>query len=159
MVSPCPSVRPSVCPSVDRIVSALYFHNTRRVHFISTHLIKQLQKVFRMSILFLNSKIQSFGKFFKFIALTLSCFDLRSTFFFTKTLMLCILMGAFQIPQTWQKCVNSNANRKNACQFRNIFMFCDFGNLQKYCVHWNFIWVCSGDDDRKQCIGQWLGPN
>ena len=33
----------SACPSVDKIVSALYLHNTRRIHFILTHLIKQIQ--------------------------------------------------------------------------------------------------------------------
>ena len=35
LVSPCPFVRPSICPSV--------FNNTRRIHFIFTHLIEQLQ--------------------------------------------------------------------------------------------------------------------
>ena len=33
----------SACPSVDKIVSALYLHNTRRIHFILTHVIKQIQ--------------------------------------------------------------------------------------------------------------------
>ena len=34
-----------VCPSVDIIVSLFIFHNTCWIHFIFTHLIKQLQKV------------------------------------------------------------------------------------------------------------------
>ena len=38
----------SACPSVDRIVSALYLNNTRRIHFIFAHLIKQRQKVCRV---------------------------------------------------------------------------------------------------------------
>ena len=35
-----PSAHPSVCPSVDRIVSVLYFYNTCWIHFIYTQLIK-----------------------------------------------------------------------------------------------------------------------
>ena len=45
LVSPCPSVHPPVCPSVDRIVSALYFQPYSLDHFKLTHLIKQLQEV------------------------------------------------------------------------------------------------------------------
>ena len=38
----------SVCPSVDRIVSALYLQQYSSIHFIFAHLIKQLQKVCRV---------------------------------------------------------------------------------------------------------------
>ena len=58
-------VRPSVhmwtesCP--------LYiFYNTRRIHFLFAQFIKQLQKVCCVYRFFQNSKIWSFGKFFKF---------------------------------------------------------------------------------------------
>ena len=65
----------SVCPSVDRIVSALYLHvnNTCQIHFIFAHLIKQLEMV-----CFKILKKWNFGEFFKFVTLTLSSFDLGS---------------------------------------------------------------------------------
>ena len=71
LVSPCPSVRlwTEWCP-------LCIFNNTRRIHFIFAHLIKQLQKVCRMWSLFQKSKIWNFGKFFKFVTLTSSSFDL-----------------------------------------------------------------------------------
>ena len=47
-LSVCPSVRPSVHPSVHRGTESCplwIFYNTHQIHFIFTHLIKQLQKV------------------------------------------------------------------------------------------------------------------
>ena len=58
------------------------FYNTRRIHFIFTHVIKQLQKVCPVVIVlfffcfFSKSNISSFGKFIKFATLTLSYFHL-----------------------------------------------------------------------------------
>ena len=57
LVSPCQSVHPMVCPSLDRIMSALYFHNTSQIHFIFTHHINQLQKVCRVLSHVKNYKI------------------------------------------------------------------------------------------------------
>ena len=77
LVSPCPSVRPSVrlwtepCP-------LCIFNNTGLVHFLFAHLIKQLHKVCRVLSLFRNSKLWNFCKFFKFVTFTLSSFDLGS---------------------------------------------------------------------------------
>ena len=48
------------------------------IHFIFIHLIKQLQKVCRISSFLQNVKIWIFGNFLKFVTLTLSCFDLGS---------------------------------------------------------------------------------
>ena len=71
------SVCLSIHPSVDRIVSTLYLHNTGQIYFISTHLINQLKKVCLMVSLFIYlffySKIWTFGNSFKFVTLTLSC--------------------------------------------------------------------------------------
>ena len=57
-LSVCPSARPSVCPSVDRIVSALYLqeYSSDPFHICTSN----------------------FGDFFKFVTLTLSSFDLGS---------------------------------------------------------------------------------
>ena len=49
-----------------------------QILFIFAHLIQQLQKVCRVLRLFQNSKIWNFGKFFKFLTLALSSFDLGS---------------------------------------------------------------------------------
>ena len=70
LVAPCSSVRlwTESCP-------LCIFNNTGRIHFIFAHLIKQLQKVWCE---FKNSQIWNFGKFFKFVSLTLSSFDLGS---------------------------------------------------------------------------------
>ena len=75
------SVLPSVCASVPlcrELCPLCIFYNIYWIHFIFTHLIKQLQKVCRVTVFFQNSTIWSFGKFFNFVTLTLSCFDLRS---------------------------------------------------------------------------------
>ena len=73
-----PSVRPSVRPSVPRpsritcpLCSA---YSSGWIHFIFTHLIKQLQKVCRVSSSLQNFKIRIFGNFLKYVTLT-SCFD------------------------------------------------------------------------------------
>ena len=52
--------------------------NTSRIHFICTHLIKQIEKVCRVQGLLWNFKNWSSGIFFQFVNLTLSCFDLGS---------------------------------------------------------------------------------
>ena len=49
------------------------FPNSRLIHFIFTHLIKQLQKMCSVYF-FQNSQIWSFGEFFNFVTLTLSFF-------------------------------------------------------------------------------------
>ena len=67
------------CPSVDRIVSALYLLQYSPDPFhIYTSYQATLEGVLCVSVFFLNSRISSFGKFFKFVTLTLSCFDLGS---------------------------------------------------------------------------------
>ena len=59
LVSPCPPVRPPVLPSVDGIVHSIWecplctLHNIRWIHLIFLHLIKQLQKVYRILCFFL----------------------------------------------------------------------------------------------------------
>ena len=71
------SVRPSVRPS--RIPCPLCSTcSFGWIHFIFTHLIKQLQKVCRVWSFLQNFKICIFGNFFKFVTLTLSCFHLGS---------------------------------------------------------------------------------
>ena len=70
----------SVCPSVPLWTESCplcIFNNTRGIHFIFAHLIKQLQMC-RVYCLFQNEKKWNFGIFFKFITLTLSSFDLGS---------------------------------------------------------------------------------
>ena len=72
-----PSVRLSVHPS--RIPCPLCSRcSFGWIHFIFTHLIKQLQKVCRVWSFLQNFKICIFGNFFKFVTLTLSCFHLGS---------------------------------------------------------------------------------
>ena len=62
-----------------------------QIHFICTHLIKQLPKVCRVwSFIFQNLIIWSFGKFFTFVTLTLSCFDLGSNINYS---IVCVIMG------------------------------------------------------------------
>ena len=71
------SLRPSVrlsrihCPLCSAYTSGW-------IHFIFIHLIKQLQKVCRLLSFLQNLKIWIFGNCFKFVTLTLSCFDLGS---------------------------------------------------------------------------------
>ena len=70
------SLCPSVCPSVDRIVSAVYlqqyssdpFHNCTSYQATS-------EGVSRVKFV---SKFTNFGKFFKLVSLTFSSFDLGS---------------------------------------------------------------------------------
>ena len=74
------SRRPSVCPWTESC-PLRNFHNDSWIHFIFTHLIKQLMKrcrVYRVFFFLQNSKIRIFGKFFKLVTLTSSCFDLGS---------------------------------------------------------------------------------
>ena len=80
LVSPCPSVRQpsrrlSICPSVDRIVSALYLPQYSTDPF---HIYTAYQATSEGVWSFFFFKIWSFGKFFKFVTLTLSCFDFGS---------------------------------------------------------------------------------
>ena len=70
------SILVSLCPSFHRIVSALYLQQYLSDHFIFAHLIKQLQNMWSINSLCQNSKIRNFGKFFKFVTLTLSSCDL-----------------------------------------------------------------------------------
>ena len=74
-LSPCPSVRLSVSPSVDSIVSDMYLQHYSPDPF---HIYTSYRATSDVShVIF--SKIQkfwTFGEFFKFVALTLSCFDL-----------------------------------------------------------------------------------
>ena len=63
------SLHPSVCSS--RIPCPLCSaHSSGWIHFIFVHLIKQLQKVCRVYSCMENFKIWIFGKFFKFVTLT-----------------------------------------------------------------------------------------
>ena len=68
LVSPCPSVH-----LWTESCLLCIFNNIHRIHFLFAHLIKQLQK---MCHVFQNSTIWNCGKFFKFVTLTLSSFDL-----------------------------------------------------------------------------------
>ena len=74
LVSPCPSVR----PFVDRVVSALYLpqYSPDPFYFYTSYQ-STLEGVLHIKV-FQNWKIWSFGKFFKFVNLTLSCFDFGS---------------------------------------------------------------------------------
>ena len=70
-----PSVHPSICLSrIPCLLCSAY--SSGWIHFIFIHLIKQLQKVCHMHSFLQHFKI--FGNFFKFVNLTLSCFDLGS---------------------------------------------------------------------------------
>ena len=74
LISPCPSVSPSLRPSVGRIMSTLYLlQYLPELYHIYTSYQATSDVVLRIKFL---KKICSFGKVFKFIALTLSCFDL-----------------------------------------------------------------------------------
>ena len=74
LISPCPSVCPSLHSSVGRIVSTLYLLQYLPHPFhIYTSYQASSDVVLRIKVF---KKIWSFGKVFKFIALTLSCFDL-----------------------------------------------------------------------------------
>ena len=69
------SVRSSVCPPC--IPCPLWSdYSSCWIHFISIHLIKQLQRVCHVWSFLQNFKIGIFGNFLKFVTLTLSCFDL-----------------------------------------------------------------------------------
>ena len=75
LVLPFPSVPLSIRPSVHLWTESCplcIFNNTCWIHFILTHLIKLLKKVCYIT------ETKTFGKFFKFVTLTLSCFDLGS---------------------------------------------------------------------------------
>ena len=70
------SVRPSVCPSVDRIVSALYLQEYSSDPFhICTSYQATSEGVSRVMPI---SKFEILAIFFKFVTLTLSSFDLGS---------------------------------------------------------------------------------
>ena len=77
-----PSVRPSVClsvcPSVDRIMFALYLlqYSPDPFHIYTPY--QATSESMSCVTIFQNSKVWSFGKFFKFVTLTLSSFDLGS---------------------------------------------------------------------------------
>ena len=58
------SIRPSVCLWTESYPLCI-FYNTCRIHFIFTHLIKQLQKMCRVQCFRQNKKNWSFGKLFK----------------------------------------------------------------------------------------------
>ena len=73
LVSPCPSVH-----LWTESCLLCIFNNICRIHFMFAHLINQLQKVCCVQSLCQNSKIWNFGKFFKFLTLTCSSFDLGS---------------------------------------------------------------------------------
>ena len=77
LVSPCRSVRPSVCPSVDRVVSALYLLQYSRDPFYMYTSCQATSGVSRVKVI-QTAKNWSFGKLFKFVTLTWSCFDLGS---------------------------------------------------------------------------------
>ena len=80
-LSVCPSILLSICPPVrlwTEVCPLCIFYNTHQIYFIFRHLIKQLHKVCCVKRFFSKLKILKFGKFFKFVALTLSCFDLGS---------------------------------------------------------------------------------
>ena len=71
------SLHPSVCPSrIPCLLCSAY--SSGWIHFIFINLIKQLQEVCCMKWFLQNFKIWIFGSFFKFVTLTLSCFDLGS---------------------------------------------------------------------------------
>ena len=66
----------SICPSVDRIVSPLYLQQYSLDPFSYLHI---LSSNFRRCVACnARFKIWNFGKFFKFVTLTLSSFDLGS---------------------------------------------------------------------------------
>ena len=68
-------VRLSICLSMDRIVSALYLiQNLLDPFHICTPYYATAEGVLCVMFLFKIQKLKSFGKFVKFVALTLSCF-------------------------------------------------------------------------------------
>ena len=78
LVSPCPSVRPSVCPSVDRIVSALYLQQYSSDPFhICTSYQATSEGVSRVMFVSILKKLK-FWRFFLICNLTLFSFDLGS---------------------------------------------------------------------------------
>ena len=68
----------SVCPSVDRIASALYLqqYSSDPFHICTSYQTTSEGVSHVMPVA--NSKIWNFGEFFKFVTLTLSSFDLGS---------------------------------------------------------------------------------
>ena len=74
LVSPCLSVCLSVYLWTESCPLCI-FNNTRPIHFIFCTSYQATSKVLHVKLV---SKLKFFGKFFKFVTLTLSSFDLRS---------------------------------------------------------------------------------
>ena len=72
-LSVCASVHPSHIPC-----SLCSTYSSSWIHFLYIHLIEQLQKVCHVWCFLQNFKTWIFGIFFKFVTLTLLCFDLGS---------------------------------------------------------------------------------
>ena len=102
------SVRPCFCPSVDRIVSALYLlqYSPDPSH-IYTSCQATSDSVSRGKF-FKIKKFEVFGKFFKFVIFTLSCFDLASIMNWS---ILWVIMG--------QRGVSSERKR-SSCSIWNL---------------------------------------
>ena len=74
----CLSVCPSLCPSLDRIVSALYLQQYLLDPFhIYTSYQAISEAVSHVKFVSKFKEIGNFGKFFKFVTLTLSSFDIQ----------------------------------------------------------------------------------
>ena len=91
-VSPCPSVCLSVCPSVDRIVSTLYLlqYSLDPFHIYTSY--QATSDGVSYVKFFENWKMWSFGKFFNFVTLTLSGFDMGSNMSWS---IVWVIMGHF----------------------------------------------------------------
>ena len=70
LVSPFPSVRPSICPSVDRILSALYLQQYLPDPFLMYTSYQATSECVLQVMVLLKFKNWNFGKFFKFVTWT-----------------------------------------------------------------------------------------
>ena len=97
LVSPCPSVCPSICGQKCScsVSCTIVAGSTSCLHILLSNFRKCAACNF--FLFFQNSKIRIFGKFFKFVTLTLSYFDLGSNMSWS-TFNLSLIMGRRRYP-------------------------------------------------------------
>ena len=100
------SIHLSICSSVDRIVSALYLlqYSPDPFHIYTSY--QATSEGVSCVKFYQNEKIWSFGKFFKFVNLSLSCFHLGSNM---NRSIVWVIMGSWG--------VSSERKRSSFCSF------------------------------------------
>ena len=111
LVSPCPSVCPSVCGQnrVRSVSSTILARSISYLHILSSNLRRCITCdffFFKIEVL----KIWSFGKFFKIVTLTLSCFDLGSNMNWSIVWVIMEWRGEWGYPQNAVVLVNNEVS-------------------------------------------------